>query len=89
MSLWMRLRNTFRTDRLQREIDDELESHIADFATNRAKVVYFAQFWCNARRELRTAFFQPTSFFSAFSNHSGAMQENRCRGRSDKPVAFH
>jgi hypothetical protein len=30
MSLWMRLRNTFRTDRLQREIDDELESHIAE-----------------------------------------------------------
>ena len=26
----MRLRNTFRTDRLQREIDDELESHIAE-----------------------------------------------------------
>ena len=30
MSLWTRLRNTFRNERLQREIDEELESHIAE-----------------------------------------------------------
>jgi len=32
MSLWTRLRNTFRTERLQREIDQELESHIDEAA---------------------------------------------------------
>jgi putative ABC transport system permease protein len=30
MSLWTRLRNTFRNEGLQREIDEELESHIAE-----------------------------------------------------------
>ena len=30
MSLWTRLRNTLRNERLQREIDEELESHIAE-----------------------------------------------------------
>ena len=30
MSLWTRLRNTLRNEQLQREIDDELESHIAE-----------------------------------------------------------
>ena len=30
MSLWTRLRNTHRNELLQREIDEELESHIAE-----------------------------------------------------------
>ena len=30
MSLWSRIRNVFRDDDLSREIDEELESHIAE-----------------------------------------------------------
>ena len=30
MSLWSRIANVFRGDRLNREIDEELESHIAE-----------------------------------------------------------
>jgi len=30
MSLWSRLTNVFRSDRLHRELDEELESHIED-----------------------------------------------------------
>lgn len=30
MSLWSRIANTFRADRLTREIDEEIQSHIAD-----------------------------------------------------------
>lgn len=30
MSIWSRLANLFRTDRLRREIDDELQSHLAE-----------------------------------------------------------
>ena len=30
MSLWSRIANAFRGDRLNRDIDEELESHIAE-----------------------------------------------------------
>ena len=30
MSLWTRITNVFRGDRLNREIDEELESHVAE-----------------------------------------------------------
>ena len=30
MSFWSRMANVFRSDRLSREIDEELQSHIAD-----------------------------------------------------------
>jgi len=36
MSLWTRIANTLRGDRLSREIDEEIQSHIAEAVEHRS-----------------------------------------------------